>query len=245
MMMGEPEVDGVFNASGSGGTDFGQASCKSGHLMRCSSLYRYITLGKISVYWTGVQLQNAGIARWKKCWDSRRHDTIISGRCWTNTGSFFKFLYGTGLRLMEVCWWLRVKDVDFRNANEIIVHGGGGDKDCDHAARIIEERTGGAIAAGEPAASAGFGGGLGNGGLAGCLEAEISECRAGIDLAMVLAGFNDRAGSCGRPAQALSFARDEHPAGDAGGGAIVPTDQTGDVSHAAAFFRDTSAGEWL
>jgi integron integrase len=40
---------------------------------------------------------------------------------------FFKFLYGTGLRLMEALR-LRVKDVDFER-NQIIVHGGKGDKD--------------------------------------------------------------------------------------------------------------------
>jgi len=40
---------------------------------------------------------------------------------------FFKFLYGTGLRLMEALR-LRVKDVDF-DRNQIIVHGGKGDKD--------------------------------------------------------------------------------------------------------------------
>ncbi len=40
---------------------------------------------------------------------------------------FFKFLYGTGLRLMEALR-LRVKDVDFAR-NQIIVHGGKGDKD--------------------------------------------------------------------------------------------------------------------
>src|SRR5476649_2164200 len=40
---------------------------------------------------------------------------------------FFQFLYGTGLRLMEALR-LRVKDVDFER-NQIIVHGGKGDKD--------------------------------------------------------------------------------------------------------------------
>jgi integron integrase len=40
---------------------------------------------------------------------------------------FFKFLYGTGLRLMEALQ-LRVKDVDFERG-QIIVHGGKGDKD--------------------------------------------------------------------------------------------------------------------
>jgi integron integrase len=39
----------------------------------------------------------------------------------------FKFMYGTGLRLMEALQ-LRVKDVDFAR-NQIIVHGGKGDKD--------------------------------------------------------------------------------------------------------------------
>lgn len=40
---------------------------------------------------------------------------------------FFQFLYGTGLRLMEALR-LRVKDVDFER-NQIVVHGGKGDKD--------------------------------------------------------------------------------------------------------------------
>ena len=66
-----------------------------------------------------------------------------------------------------------------------------------------------------------------------------------MGLAMVLAGGANFARPAGRPAQAVSSARDECVAGDADGGEAGGLNQAGDVSYVAAFVRDASVGEWL
>jgi integrase len=157
---------------------------------------------------------------------------------------FFQFLYGTGLRLLEALR-LRIKDLDFERG-QIIVHGGKGDKDRVtmlpealrarlqehlHRVQLLHEKR--------------FGGGAGGGAAAGGVEVEISECGAGMDVAMVLAGGANLPRSAGRPAQAVSSARDEHPEGDAVGCKAGQADQAGHVSYVAAFVRDASFGEWL
>ncbi len=159
---------------------------------------------------------------------------------------FFKFLYGTGLRLMEALR-LRVKDVDFER-NQIIVHGGKGDKD--RVTMLPETLKGGVV--GAFASGCGccieqdLAEGLGAVALPGALKREISQCGTGLGLAVVLAGGKRfRVDPADGQRKRYHLARDEHPAGDADGGEIVQTDQTGDVPHVAPFVRDASFGKWL
>ena len=103
-------------------------------------------------------------------------------------------LYGSGLRLAEA-QQLRIKDVDFVQRQLVIRNSKGMESRLIMVPESLVDPLQGALALGAATAPAGFGAGLWIRLSTLCLGAQISTCRAEVDLAVCLSGRTAVSGS--------------------------------------------------
>src|SRR5260221_7681931 len=150
-----------------------------------------------------------------------------------------ELLYGSGMRLVEALQ-LRIKDVGF-GGNEITVGGGKGDRDRRDVAGARAGRVAAASGRGARAARARRGGGGGVGRAARGARVEVHECGPRVGLAVGVSRWAGVRGSCDSPTPAPPSARDGRPARVQGSAAGEPDRQGRQLSHAAAFLRNSPA----